>query len=103
MVDLRAAENIERIGMSVEMQDPRRSVLRQRAKDGERYGVIAADGDRHDLEIPQSLEKTLDRPHRLLETEGIDRRVTEVGDIADLERGDAARRMKPANEARGFA
>src|SRR5262249_18563676 len=103
MIDLRAAQDIQRVGMRVEMQDPDRSALGERTKDGERYGVVAAHGDGPDLELPQALEEALNGGHRPLEAQGIDRRVAEIGDVADLEGRDAARRVQPANEARGFA
>jgi len=84
MVDLRPAHFIEGIWMAVYLENTHRPIAGKTAQDRRRDGVIAADCDGADIKRFKIGEEFCDRRDRGVEIERIDRRVANIGNIAEL-------------------
>src|SRR5439155_16307693 len=103
VIDLGAEQFIERVGMRIELNDADGAAARDGAQDRQGHRVIAANGDRYRAGLMDLAEERFDETDALAGIQRIDRRVSDIGDIAQTERRDAAGRIELADDARSFA
>ncbi len=89
--------------MAVDLQDTDGPVLGQRPQHRQRHRVVAADRDRPDSRPMHLLVEALDQVQRDVLRHRVDRRVTQIGHIAEVVGLGARHRMHQPDQPRGRA